>query len=970
MKNCSRGAIWRRWDLHFHTPSSTGCYKNKSITNEDILDSWVKNEIAVVAITDHHLIDVNRYIALSTIAKEKGITVLPGIEFCGDTRGREPIHFIAIFPEDSDVFFIWDEINTRTDIAKRRKAGQLENQIYCNLISTSKIVKDLGGLISIHAGSKTNTIENITNSLPTSMAEKTEISCHIDIFEIGKADDQKVYDETVFPAIDRIIPIIICSDNHNAKDYIFKSKLWIKADPCFAGLKHVLQEPKDRVYIGDRPEVLERVEFGKTKYIKELRIDTYENKEAPDNIWFKSLSIPFNNELCAIIGNKGSGKSAIADIIGVCTDAEHSDTYQFLNKEKFKKKGYAERFYANVVFVSETSTADRPLSYNIDPSDVPKAKYLPQHYFEKVCNEIGKVASLREEIEKVVFQYIPNEKKLKKASFSELISFKKESIDSEIQTINTQIESLSKDIIELENKKSPEYKKNIQRNITAKKEELRVHIEQKPKEVKNPSDSEKSTESEAQRGRLKKWEQRKKHIESEIKSIEEAISTNAVNIEELEQLKRDVLNKVKDIQGFIDSKKDFCEKHSISIAELISIKSDISSIEALITAKKEDTSDRRKLVGTREYTDIDKFEDLKLSAKEAICNKEIAQIQSTLSQAEKNYQSYLKNLEKWESKKTEIEGSEDTPESLVYYKAELDYLVNDLKADLSNKRASRLQLSIQIYQKKVEIKNIYDSVKSGIDFELSTRENHNLTIDSSFSVSPDFIDNFMEFINKRKIGSFQGIEEGRKLFTEKILGELDTNDSKSLEAFLKTIINYLDYDKREPNNPNPDKMFIGDQVPKRGAFYDYLFSLHYLRPHYDLRQNGKSLDRLSPGEKGALLLVFYLVLDKSEIPLIIDQPEDNLDNNSVAQILVPFIKDAKKRRQIIMVTHNPNLAVVADAEQIIHVSIDKENGYKFDFSAGSIESDQINKAIVDVLEGTMPAFEKRNKRYHKDKVVA
>ena len=65
-----------------------------------------------------------------------------------------------------------------------------------------------------------------------------------------------------------------------------------------------------------------------------------------------------------------------------------------------------------------------------------------------------------------------------------------------------------------------------------------------------------------------------------------------------------------------------------------------------------------------------------------------------------------------------------------------------------------------------------------------------------------------------------------------------------------------------------------------------------------------------------------------------------------------------------MVTHNPNLAVVADAEQVIRVSIDKENGNKFSFISGSIENPVINEAIVDVLEGTMPAFSSRRAKYH------
>ena len=108
------------------------------------------------------------------------------------------------------------------------------------------------------------------------------------------------------------------------------------------------------------------------------------------------------------------------------------------------------------------------------------------------------------------------------------------------------------------------------------------------------------------------------------------------------------------------------------------------------------------------------------------------------------------------------------------------------------------------------------------------------------------------------------------------------------------------------------------------------------------------------------------LLDRREIPLVIDQPEDNLDNESVYQILVTFLKKAKKRRQIIMVTHNPNLAVVADAEQIIHVSINKKNKINdYSFYSGSIENPEINKKVIDILEGTLPAFDNRRIKYRK-----
>jgi predicted ATPase len=112
------------------------------------------------------------------------------------------------------------------------------------------------------------------------------------------------------------------------------------------------------------------------------------------------------------------------------------------------------------------------------------------------------------------------------------------------------------------------------------------------------------------------------------------------------------------------------------------------------------------------------------------------------------------------------------------------------------------------------------------------------------------------------------------------------------------------------------------------------------------------------------LLVFYLVIDQDDRPLIIDQPEENLDNQSVFELLAPCITEAKRRRQIIMVTHNPNLAVVCNAEQVIWCRIAKDTDHAVTYETGSIENPSINKHLVDVLEGTWPAFTDRGHKYH------
>src|SRR5208282_3782201 len=99
-----RGSLWNRWDLHFHTPSSFD-YQDGSVTNQQIVDNLVVNGVRVVAITDHHMMDVARIRDLQTLGAGK-LVVLPGIELRSD-QGGDPIHYICIFSEDCELNHIW-----------------------------------------------------------------------------------------------------------------------------------------------------------------------------------------------------------------------------------------------------------------------------------------------------------------------------------------------------------------------------------------------------------------------------------------------------------------------------------------------------------------------------------------------------------------------------------------------------------------------------------------------------------------------------------------------------------------------------------------------------------------------------------------------------------------------------------------------------------------------------------------------
>jgi len=115
-----------------------------------------------------------------------------------------------------------------------------------------------------------------------------------------------------------------------------------------------------------------------------------------------------------------------------------------------------------------------------------------------------------------------------------------------------------------------------------------------------------------------------------------------------------------------------------------------------------------------------------------------------------------------------------------------------------------------------------------------------------------------------------------------------------------------------------------------------------------------------------VLLLLYLAVDRSESdPLIIDQPEENLDPESIYTELVRLFRDASRRRQIIMVTHNSNLVVNTDVDQVIVAHCDHLEEGKLpplEYLSGGLEDPDVRQAVCDVLEGGAEAFRQRARR--------
>lgn len=342
----------------------------------------------------------------------------------------------------------------------------------------------------------------------------------------------------------------------------------------------------------------------------------------------------------------------------------------------------------------------------------------------------------------------------------------------------------------------------------------------------------------------------------------------------------------------------------------------------------------------------------------------INEAKSKLGERQRLFVLYKEDLVKWEKSRAEIKGPADKQETIAWLESKIALLAA-LPDRLLELKAHRAELSKEIHELIRSMVNEFQRLYLPVQAFVQSAGQMDMNLPLEFHVRIEeagFQDEFLGKLNRQVRGTFSGVDESNQLL-RRTLQEASFVESDDAVAFAEMIDQALRSDQREGQDGRETR--LADQLRKgveAAEILDYIFGLEYLQPRYSLTYGGQDIGQLSPGERGLLLLVFYLLVDKDDIPIVIDQPEENLDNQTIYKILVKCIKKAKERRQVIMVTHNPNLAVVCDAEQIIYASRNTE-GIRFEYEAGAIEQPEIKNRVVQILEGTEPAFKNRQSKY-------
>lgn len=986
--NKELGSIWRRWDLHIHTLDT--------IKNNEFDGDWEKyiskveaapKEISVIGFTDYFRIEGYKSLAAGKRAGRMANIdmILPNIEFrlqitVGSSNRLINIHLL-INPEDPEHTSKIEEALSHLTIvndkqpyacddrgfislgkavyAREHKLGQFDDRTFL-LEGISKFCPSLDTFRTWYEGQawlRKNSIVVVSNSSDDGVSgippesDRSEIRNEIlrlsDAIFSGKPSDRNYYlgqgadkPEVLARKIGGLKPCIHGSDAHNF-DRMFEPNeqryCWIKADPTFEGLKQILFEPEERVFIGTQPQNQRYPD----KVIKSLKLT-----KTP--AWYQANKIELNPGYISIIGNKGSGKTALADMISYATQSWNDDKSSFIRK--------AAKEFSGVEIEIEWADGHKSIK-TINPKEYAakdvQVRYLSQQFVEKLCSEDRLGESLRTEIEKVVFTHIDETLRLGASDFAELRKKKTSSSITNRLDTGKSLHSNLEEYISL----------NAEIFSRAEKNDRKARLEADIKAIQKD---------------MPKEDQAEQDLTKKITAIREK--------------ETEIIQKISDFRVSVEKfqkTKDKVDKFSINLEAAIgSLKSELSdcgvsaeAIETLPVFKKEQIGDEltgkinkiegdiAALIGPKIEPSPEggvAQESNELDLEKATLNQikhQIQLLELKETQDNEKRQRINKSLKDIQELQKKIKTIEDEIKRIdtvsIKKRDELFKLVSDNYKELFT--------SLEAEEKQLE--NLYEPLKD----RLSGGASHEKRL--TFYIQRDvdhkaWCERGYSMFDARKIKQTDlgTLEEFTQKVEERLLEAWKSNDtattSSEIEKFLRAV---------EKNGPI-ENLLKGSYSPK--DIYLWLFSVDHITMTYGMKYDGISLEKLSPGTKGVILLMLYLEMDKSDNrPLIVDQPEENLDNQSVYGILTTYFREAKKHRQIIVITHNPNLVVNTDADQII-VAQSKEDEslevrpitYKSGaientFSAGHASHPGIRELCCDILEGGTEAFSMRDKRY-------
>ena len=250
----------------------------------------------------------------------------------------------------------------------------------------------------------------------------------------------------------------------------------------------------------------------------------------------------------------------------------------------------------------------------------------------------------------------------------------------------------------------------------------------------------------------------------------------------------------------------------------------------------------------------------------AISVAQMAELEEQLSLPQQRRQEFLNAMARWEADRAAIVGDPTSANSiggLVAQLASIEEVPEALASTLERRRAKVRE----VYEEKSKLKNYYETLHGPVSQFLESNPlvgTDALKLQFSADVvESGFAEKFLAMIDQRRQGPFAGVDEGRANL-DGILREVDWQSAAQIQAFPELVANLMSEGGMSPRR-------LSEQLRQGFSphdLLDFLSGLTYLQPTYTLTWDGRAVSELSPGERGNLLLIFYLLVDRNDIPLV------------------------------------------------------------------------------------------------------
>ena len=886
MGHDSHGARWIRAALQVNPYSYHGkvsprnSFASEELYNQALIEEIKRLNIEIIAVTDHWCI--NSATELIKEAKKNGITALPGFE----ANSSEGVHILIIFPEETP----FDQINAaiglaggepgqesgpgtenaNTIINKMTQRGALAIPAHANTENS--------GLFKLRGKSLENVIlnENLTGIATTILNQ--------DDFE--QTERQIFTRKGRFKRAHKLAKIY--SDDISAPEKLREDSAtsWFKiTEPSLEAIKTALKSPDTRVRLSEPNKIP----------IKSIDSITWNAG------FFSGATIPFSQELTAIIGGRGTGKSTIIESIRYALnikpltpqiEEEHNSLINEViglgTTIELKVTGglTTSRQYTICRTVGDSTTFVRDEDGHITqlaPKDIIEGiSIFGQHELSELSRHGTKLADM-------VLQLRGED--ISQFDTSKTIAELAQNLD--------QIESTERELNQINDKLSSREK--LLEIITEYEESNHAQLFQMQNTIKAHSERIISTEE----GIIKIFTDHSAYIQNIITNITNKFVSNtsddSLDDSELTELMHSqsayINSTVSQISEILSQQLEQCEiEFQAFIAQLDTLKGawDTSSAsklanldESIASLQLADINVRRYNTAKSDLTQLNTLEPLKLQI--------------------------LQNLEKLESERSSL------LERLAESSERKDKALRKCATEINKKTQKKVVIEVQ---RKENI----DATFRLIDQQL-TGQKHKIraAIEADdFSIS-SFIDDLRNaYANDDSSGlTSRGITEAQR-----------SNLISNAEFLIRRL----------------------EQISP-----DFSLNIRLNTSQVGEKANFRNLTQLSKGQRATALLLILLTDTKK--PLIIDQPEDDLDNRFIYDGVVTQLRKLKGRRQIIASTHNANIPVLGDAELVLTLQASSDHSDLDLESVGSLDLVPVRKSIENILEGGVEAFSSRRRIY-------